>query len=457
MPSPPSTEQLVPLRYARHPEAPPEVPPLAVRFQDLVLFGGHVAAHPVRGVPDDIPEAPGRPFHGSPIERQARFIYDDMSRTLDELGSSIADVLKINSYHLHGSEADMALRARRDYFGDEFPPPSTLVIVNETTVPGTTVTIDVVALATDNGDVRIPIVEDRGDGGQVAVTDSIYGRRMFIQAARGGGLIFTVGVGPRALSTSNPESLPLPGEQLVHPRATPLPVAAFPYRSSRIEVQTEAVLRNLQGILSAAGASFEHVVRAEVHLSDMRYLAGFNRVWERFFPVEPPARIIVPADMARPDAMLVEVELIAVDPKGPYRKETIRAADVPDPLGPEPQAVRAGPYLFLSTQLATDYVTGVASPARVDPDFPFHRSEIELQTAYILANVDKICRAAGTSPRNLLRRRAVHRDLADLPDAERIWTEQLGDRLPPTTTFKVDHPLAVPACRVQYDLIAAIP
>jgi enamine deaminase RidA (YjgF/YER057c/UK114 family) len=198
------------------------------------------------------------------------------------------------------------------------------------------------------------------------------------------------------------------------------------------------------------------VVRGEIHLSDIRHLATLNRVWERFFPKDPPARIVVPLPLARPDIMLVEIELVALDPHGPYRKATVSTGEAPRPLGPEPQAVKAGPYVFLSTQMATDYRQGVPPEARPDPHFPFHASGIGRQAEYIFRNVDAICRAAGTSAKNLLRRRAVHTDLGELAEAEEVWGEKLGDRMPPTTAFRVQGPLAVPGCTVQYDLIAGI-
>ena len=130
---------------------------------------------------------------------------------------------------------------------------------------------------------------------------------------------------------------------------------------------------------------------------------------------------------------------------------------MPKPIGLEAQAIKAGPFLFLSGQMATDYKQGVAPEARVDPNFPFHSSSIKRQANYILKNVEAICQAAGTSTQNLVRRRAMHFDLNELSEAEEVWREKVGDRLPPTTLFRVDGPLPVPDCTVQYDLVAFIP
>ena len=133
------------------------------------------------------------------------------------------------------------------------------------------------------------------------------------------------------------------------------------------------------------------------------------------------------------------------------------APDVAQPLGAEVQAIKAGPLLFLSTQLATDYRGGIPPEAQVDPRFPFHSSGIQRQVEYILRNIQGVCRQANTSISNLVRRRVLHTNLVDFPFAEEVWAEALGSRLPPTTVFRVDGPLLVPGCTVQYDLIVAIP
>ena len=67
-----------------------------------------------------------------------------------------------------------------------------------------------------------------------------------------------------------------------------------------------------------------------------------------------------------------------------------------------------------------------------------------------------ICKAAGTRPENLVRRRAAHTDLHEMAAAEEVWYKHLGDRLPPTTFYRAKSPLTVPACTVQYDLTAVI-
>lgn len=80
-----------------------------------------------------------------------------------------------------------------------------------------------------------------------------------------------------------------------------------------IAAQTEQVMRNIGALLSAGGASFEHVVRTTVFLLDMNDFAAMNDVYGRFVVDPPPARATV--QVARlPRDVRVEIDVIAVMP-----------------------------------------------------------------------------------------------------------------------------------------------
>lgn len=81
--------------------------------------------------------------------------------------------------------------------------------------------------------------------------------------------------------------------------------------SGDVSVQTERVLKNLSGILKAAGSSLEKVVRSTVFLKNMGDFAAMNEVYGRYFTSEPPARSTV--EVARlPKDVLVEIDVIAL-------------------------------------------------------------------------------------------------------------------------------------------------
>src|SRR5499427_7594700 len=60
-----------------------------------------------------------------------------------------------------------------------------------------------------------------------------------------------------------------------------------------VAFQTDRVLKNLAGILSAAGTGLAKVVRTTVFLKNMGDFAAMNEVYARYFDTEPPARSTV--------------------------------------------------------------------------------------------------------------------------------------------------------------------
>ena len=61
-----------------------------------------------------------------------------------------------------------------------------------------------------------------------------------------------------------------------------------------IEAQTVQVLENIQNILESIGMTLNDVVKTSVFLPDLNNFQSFNRVYSRYFEVNPPARTTVP-------------------------------------------------------------------------------------------------------------------------------------------------------------------
>jgi len=81
--------------------------------------------------------------------------------------------------------------------------------------------------------------------------------------------------------------------------------------SGDIAFQTDRVLKNVLGILQAAGTSLDKVVRSTVFLKNMNDFTAMNEVYGKFFPAAPPARSTV--EVARlPKDVLVEIDVIAL-------------------------------------------------------------------------------------------------------------------------------------------------
>ena len=76
-----------------------------------------------------------------------------------------------------------------------------------------------------------------------------------------------------------------------------------------IAAQTRQVIENLASVLEAAGSSLEDVVRSTVYLSDIKYFAEMNAVYEKLMPKPYPARTTIGTQLR---GILVEIDVIAV-------------------------------------------------------------------------------------------------------------------------------------------------
>ncbi len=76
-----------------------------------------------------------------------------------------------------------------------------------------------------------------------------------------------------------------------------------------IAAQTRQVIENLASVLEAAGSSLEDVVRSTVYLSDIKYFAEMNAVYEELMPRPYPARTTIGTQLR---GILVEIDVIAI-------------------------------------------------------------------------------------------------------------------------------------------------
>jgi 2-iminobutanoate/2-iminopropanoate deaminase len=78
-----------------------------------------------------------------------------------------------------------------------------------------------------------------------------------------------------------------------------------------IKKQTRQVFQNLEAVLSAAGSSFDQVVKATVFIKDMNEFAAVNEIYGEYFVTHKPARSCV--EVARlPKDSLIEIEVVAL-------------------------------------------------------------------------------------------------------------------------------------------------
>jgi 2-iminobutanoate/2-iminopropanoate deaminase len=78
-----------------------------------------------------------------------------------------------------------------------------------------------------------------------------------------------------------------------------------------IKNQTRQVMKNLEAILQAGGASLTSVVKTTVFLKDMNEFVSMNEVYAEFLGAAAPARSTIEAALL-PRDIRVEIEAIAI-------------------------------------------------------------------------------------------------------------------------------------------------
>jgi len=82
-----------------------------------------------------------------------------------------------------------------------------------------------------------------------------------------------------------------------------------------IVLQTEQVLKNLQNVLEASGASLADVVKVTVFLRNMEHRNAVAEVRKRFFKDNLPASTLVEVSKLAHQDWLIEIEAVAVAPR----------------------------------------------------------------------------------------------------------------------------------------------
>ena len=103
------------------------------------------------------------------------------------------------------------------------------------------------------------------------------------------------------------------GQLLFLSGQTPLDPATGKLVDGGIAEQTHRVMSNLRAVLTAAGASFDNVVRTTIFLADMNDFAAVNEVYGSYFENPAPARACVQA-AALPMQARVEIDAVALLP-----------------------------------------------------------------------------------------------------------------------------------------------
>jgi enamine deaminase RidA (YjgF/YER057c/UK114 family) len=119
------------------------------------------------------------------------------------------------------------------------------------------------------------------------------------------------------------------------------------------------------------------------------------------------------------------------------------------------EAVVAGPFVFTSGQMATDWTNGIAPEARTNPEFPYFASAVGKQTDYILRALSRTLQAAGSGLDHVVKAHVFLADCADFLGFDRVWNLYFPQ--PPTRTTVGAAGLLIPGARLEIAVIAIVP
>jgi len=268
---------------------------------DTVYAAGQIASDYRTGVPPEARQDPAFPYYGSDIQKQARYILDNLRSVFKAAGCDLKDVVKSQVFLTDLRDFYYFDQVWKEFFPS--PPPRTTVQVSGLLVPGCRVEIDLIAVR--------PGVARRVITGAGTPTPMAH----YCQGVLAGETMYAAG-------------------QIASDYRTGVP------SGSDLRKQTRYVLNNIRSVLRAAGCDLKDVVKSQVFVTDLDDFPSFDEVWKEFFPSPPPRTTVQVSGLLVPGCR-IEIDLTAVLP-GVARR------------GMDSEAVLAGETLYAAGQIAAD-------------------------------------------------------------------------------------------------------
>ena len=429
----------------------------AVRAGDWLFVAGQLASDFTTGLAPEVTQ--GNPNLINKMGAESKFLLNNIAKTVEAAGGQIdehavrifqwmvSEDLTLEAFDAGetwpGLSITPYLEARNEHLTDPRPA-STALSVAGLLVKDTTVEVDLICRLDDAVSIGIPVPE--GVPGPLAGYSPAVVRGDYVFLA---GEIPTDFIGDfgRSDHWGKPSSI-----------ATQARTNPYMWYGSDIEAQTDFVLWKLSKIAEAAGTTLAKTIKADVYIAHPSDFEGMDKIWRKWFPENPPARVVVPymGFGGRDSRVEIALQLLSADSE--LTIETIYTPDAPTPLGHEPQAVKCGDLLYFSTQMAFDSSGELAEGMARNPNFPFYGAPARDQVRYMLKNVAAIATAAGTDVENIVRRVCFHDDFSYFQEAIDEWSAHFPGVKPASSTIGlVDGPLVVPGAKVLLDLIAYVP
>jgi reactive intermediate/imine deaminase len=253
---------------------------------DTVYAAGQIASDYKTGVPPDARQDPAFPYYGSNIQKQARYVLNNLRSVFRAADCDFKDVVKSQVFLTDLNDFFYFDQVWKEFFPS--PPPRTTVQVSGLLVPGCRVEIDLWGVR--------PTVTRRVVKGMETPAPMAH----YCQGILAGETLYAAG----QIASDYKTGVPPEARQ----------DAAFPYYGSDIQKQTRYILNNLRSVFQAAGCDFKDVVKSQVFLTDLNDFFYFDQVWKELFPSPPPRTTVQVSGLLVPGCR-IEIDLTAVLPK----------------------------------------------------------------------------------------------------------------------------------------------
>lgn len=212
------------------------------------------------------------------------------------------------------------------------------------------------------------------------------------------------------------------------------------------------IFNSIEAVLKEGGATMDNAVRIDSFPVTRAAIDPYHVVRREFMEPPRPASTSVAVDSLLAPAASTQVELVAIVPDGDLVKEGINTDRIPQPLGGYSPAVRAGDFIFLAGQVPTDWKTGIAPEARVDPNF-WEGNKIDREARLTLKNMAVTLEAAGSSLEDVVKVQIYLSDINDVPRLDRVWREFFPTNAPARTIYPI-RALGVAEGRIEINFAA---
>jgi reactive intermediate/imine deaminase len=274
------------------------------------------------------------------IRAQTKKTIEDMSQVLQKAGSSLANVASVHVYLTRADDFAAMNEVYRRFWPKD--PPVRTTIVADLVIPNALVEMSMVAVP--NGAERVVIHP----------ADWIKSPNPYSYGIKTGDWLFLSGL----VSRNGKDNSVVEGD---------------------LPTQTRTVLDNAGQILKAAGLSFANVVSSRVFITDGTKFQEMNKVYQTYFPKDPPARATVIAPLMGPQ---YQVEITLTASRLPKQAFT---TPMPDGTPGKPSAVLSS-AIKVGNRL---YVSGILGSNASN------KGNAEAQTVELLARVARTLKAAG--------------------------------------------------------------